>query len=97
MSYNLNENVDEYFDFQINGNIYRMRYPTSEEIRKAQPVETTEALNEGNITGWLHALITPQTEDAQDIEVALQNSNIKVIKNFNHMVASEFGFSEKVS
>lgn len=83
MSWNLNEDVEDGWEFSIGGNVYYMRYPTTEEIdRLAEPPTDGKT----SLTGWVRGLIEARTEGAPDIEEALQKSNIQVLRKFNLMV-----------
>lgn len=96
MSYNhdLNEGVADDFEFQLMGFTYKCRYPTTEEIKKSQAdIEDTE--KDSKLTSWLYSLISKVSTDAPDIEDALGKSNLKVLKNFNIMITSEFGTENK--
>ena len=95
MSYNLNEEVSEDFEFQLMGFKYKVRYPTTEEIKQSQvDMENTEN-KDSKLTSWLYSLISKVSEDAPDIESALGKSNLKVLRKFNEMITTEFGIGNK--
>lgn len=86
MSYNLNENVAEYFEFEVNGHAYQMRYPTTEEVLEVQKLEKDEKKQ----TEWLYTFITPVKADSPDIKEVMAKVNVKVLQNFSEMIKTEF-------
>ena len=93
MSYNLNDIVQESFEFTLGGFVYKMRYPTVEETEEVQKVlkEAQEKKDEGSILEQMYKFITSDDEKAPKIDEALKKQNIKVIQNFNAMIEAEFG------
>lgn len=86
MSYNLDEQVPEGFEFVVGGHTYRMRYPTTEEILDGQNKK-----GEQEQLKWLYSFISATEEGVPSIEEALARVNVKVLQKFNHMIKSEFG------
>lgn len=86
MSYNLDENQPEYFDFTLGGHQYRMRYPTTAEAFAGKAVKDGE---EG--LKWMCSFISKVDEAAPDIEEQLKKTSVKVMATFNAMIKKEFG------
>ena len=95
MSYNLNDNVQESFEFTLGGFTYQMKYPTVEETEKVQDVikEAKKDEDSSKILAQLFSFITSGDENAPNIEVAIRKQNIKVVQNFNEMIKTEFSGS----
>lgn len=84
---NLDTETDqEFFEFIVDGNNYRMRYPTTEEVEGAQKLKDDE-----NKADWLYSFIQPVNKESQPIKEVLKKKNIKFLKRFNEMVTTEFG------
>lgn len=90
MSYNLNDNVNESFDFELGGSKYTMRYPTLEEIEKLQKILENNPDNNDKMMEFMYSYISEQ-DGASPIQKVLPKQNIRVIKNFTEMIKSEFG------
>lgn len=86
-TYNLDEGADNSFSFSVGGNVYTMRYPTTEEIEAAQKLQDQPEKQ----LEWIYGFISPQEDGAPDIKATIGKSNIKVLKNFNTMIKTEFG------
>lgn len=86
MSYNLNENVKESFEFTLGEFTYKMTYPTTEEIEDLQKIKDEEKRGKE-----IFKFISTEVENAPDIESALKKYNIKVMQNFVKMIQSEMG------
>lgn len=103
-NYNLSDNVNESFEFNIRGNKYVMRYPRTEEIDQVQELNTKldEAQAEKRVDDvkaigkeleqFLYGFITPQGHEVS-IEDTLAKENIKVMKNFNQMIRAELSLN----
>lgn len=99
--YNLNDNVNDDFPFEVSGIQYKMRYPLVEEIEKMQEMvaaselkklkneDTTE--DDEELNAWLYAFITPVKEESPSIEDTMKKQNVKVLQNFTKMFKTEFG------
>ena len=83
--HNLDEDAAEYFEFILGGHTYKMRYPTTEDVEAADKLSTDEEKK-----AWMYSFIAPVGE-APSIDEALKKSNIKVVRNFNTMISTEFG------
>lgn len=89
--YNLNDNVNESFEFIIGEHHYTMRYPLLGEIEDEQ-AKIAKLEEEGRaeaITNWMYSYIKPVGE-APDVKEALKSQNIKVVARFNEMLSEEF-------
>lgn len=85
MSYNLDQDNAEYFEFIIKGNTYRMRYPTLNEMREVA-AEKDSAAQDTKIYGFIEAV----TEGAPHIADVLGDIPINVVNRFNKLVKDEF-------
>lgn len=90
-SYNLDEDTQESFKFEVGGNTYQMRYPTTEEMmdmrERALKQKDRPLIEQMRET---YAYITPVTEGAPPIEEVMNGKSVKVLKNFNNMIKAEF-------
>lgn len=86
MSYNLDENIEEYFEFIVGGNTYKMKYPTTDELEVIQKIDDQTKQGEAML-GFISAV----TEDAPDILEAMKDKNVQVTKRFRDMIATEIG------
>lgn len=89
MSYNLDQDTPEYFEFILGGNTYKMVYPTTEEIDLMRKEKDDEKRGE-----MMFNKIEPVTENAPNINDALKKKNVKVLSAFYKMVKAEMGFEE---
>lgn len=98
--YNLNDNVNESFAFNVGGKDWEMVYPLTEELetienmyiqirelseekKKDEAQEVADKLND-----MLYALIKP-VDHEENIREVMKKQNVRVLRNFNKMVASE--------
>ena len=86
MSYNLDENINEYFEFTLGGNVYKMKYPTTKELEDIQKIKEPEEQGEKML-----AFISAVTDGAPDILEAMKDKNTQVTKRFRKMIATEIG------
>lgn len=93
--YNLNDNVQDSFEFILGGFTYQMRYPTVEETESMQEaIQKAESGNKNKeILDAMCGYISSTDSGAPDIAEALKRQNIRVIRNFTEMIKSEFGSS----
>ena len=97
--YNLTDNVDDGFKFDIRGKVFFMRYPTTEEIEELQRMadESKESTDKGatsleenaKVQEYMYGFISPVDHEAS-IRDTLKSENLKVLQRFNTMVKSEF-------
>lgn len=97
--YNLTDNVEDGFKFDIRGKVFFMKYPTTEEIEELQKmaVNVKEASDSGDVTveqneevqDYMYQFISPIEHDTT-IREALKSENLKVLQRFNTMVRTEF-------
>ena len=99
-NYNLTDNVQDSFTFDIDGKRYSFRYPTTAEIEEAQTLSTKieeaqkeereDELKEATkrLEGFIYAFISPEGHD-MPVQEALKSENIRVMRNFNRMVKTE--------
>jgi len=94
MTHNLDENTQEYFEFILGGNTYKMRYPNTEEILEAKKLtDDTETGNSKEQLKWVYKFISAE-EGVPSIEEAVNHSNIKKLNKFNKMLQEEFSPEE---
>ncbi len=99
-NYNLTDNVNETFEFQLRDMKFEMKYPTTDELEKVQKLNQelaeadeakdktrVERVNE-QLEGLLYSFITPVGHETA-IKDALKKENIRVLKNFNTMIRTE--------
>lgn len=91
-TYNLNDNVNDSFEFELAGHRYTMRYPTVEETEKIQGA-VKEADKDDNPMATLDSVydLIEGQGDAPSIKKLLPKQNIRVLKNFTEMIKVEFG------
>lgn len=100
-SYNLTDNVNEDFQFTINGVEYKMRYPLVEELEKLQQMSEQQQkdekagkeVNTKELETYMYTFISPVKADSPSIEEILKKQNVKVLQNFNTMFKTEFGIN----
>ncbi len=90
MTYNLNDNVKDSFDFQLEEHTYKMRYPTLEEIQAIQKTVKKEGDDSQAVMDELYTFIDPQ-DSAPPIGELMKKQNMKVIRNFSEMIRKEYG------
>lgn len=86
MTYNLDENIAEYFEFIVGGNTYKMKYPTTDELEVIQKIKDQTKQGEAMLD-----FISVVTEGAPDILTAMKDKNVQVTKRFRDMIAAEIG------
>lgn len=84
MSWNLDEQTPDGFEFTLGGNDYFFRYPTTEEIDLFAKTEEDKQLE------LIYTFITNTKGDGRDISDVLGKANIKVLQRFMEMVKTEF-------
>lgn len=90
-SYNLDQDTQESFKFEVGGYTYEMRYPTTEDVLGMQ--QRSKAHTDRSLIEQMretYAYITPVTEGAPSIEDVMNGKSVKVLKNFNNMIKAEF-------
>lgn len=98
-SYNLTDNVNDGFQFDLRGKVYFMKYPTMGEIEELQRLaedakaksksDESAAEQPGDAQDYMYQFISPVDHDTP-IKYALKDENLKVLQNFNTMVRAEF-------
>lgn len=103
-NYNLSDNVNDSFQFSINGLVYKMRYPLVSEIEELQ--EKTKLIEkkkkedkdvtkeEQDLEKWMYSFTDPVEPSSPPIKELLEKQNIKVMQNFQTMFKTEFGATE---
>lgn len=88
-NYNLDEQSSEYFEFTLNGFVYQMKYPTTEEIEKIELIKDEKKQAE-----WFYEFISSKDEKAPSIGDTLKKSNVSILRNFNIMLKAEFSLED---
>lgn len=88
--YKLDDNVEDSFDFQMDGFIYAMKYPTLQELDKVIKVIDDDKADSFAVIDAVTDFITPSDPKAPNIKEVLRNKNIKVLQNFNTMIRVKF-------
>lgn len=103
-NYNLSDNVQDSFEFNIRGLDFVMRYPRTDEIdivqelnvqlEEAQENKDKDAIKQCNeeLETFLYSFISPKGHE-QSITDVLDKENIKVMKNFQKMIRIEISLS----
>ena len=84
--HNLDENVNEYFDFQVKGFTYRFRHMTMEEIEKMKEYENDEQ----KTRQYLFNFISKVDETSPDF---IETSKLMTVPHwiaFREMIKAEF-------
>ena len=82
-SWNLDQDNENGFSFQLNGHVYFFRYPTMEEADEFSKTEEAKQLDK------MYEFIE-SPEGTPSIKETLGKSNIKVVQKFMEMVQIEF-------
>jgi hypothetical protein len=103
-NYNLSDNVNDDFSFDIRGKKYIMRYPRTEELDAVQELnnELQTAQEEkrdddvkaisSKLEDYIYDFITPEGHETPVKEV-LAKENIKVLRNFKRMINTELSLN----
>lgn len=93
MSYNLNDNVQESFEFTLNGHTYEMKYPTIEETEQFQAIfkKAQEQESSDEVMAEMYKFISSKDEKAPPIGEIMKKQNVKVLHNFTEMIKAELG------
>lgn len=83
---NLDENVQESFDFIVNGHTYRFNQPTTEEADKLVKLDDPNKVKEE-----ICKYISPVSEGAPDFSVTINEMILPKFKKFMEMIKTEFG------
>lgn len=90
--YNLDEGA-EYFEFIIQKNLYRFRYPSTAEVKELGDLTSSD----DNVKKFLLKFISKVEEIAPDFVEVIDNMNVNQIKRFQQMVMKEMGVDENNS
>ncbi len=101
--YNLTDNVNDGFKFDVRGKVFFMKYPTTEEIEELNRMTeeskssgtTSEVSLEDNqkVQEYMYSFISPVDHDTP-IRDAMKTENLKVLQRFNAMVKAEFSVGD---
>jgi len=101
--YNLTDNVNDGFNFDVRGKVFFMKYPTTEEIEELNRMteESRSSAKDGEVSleenqkvqEYMYGFITPVDHDTS-IRDAMKTENLKVLQRFNAMVKAEFSVGD---
>ena len=101
--YNLTDNVNDGFNFDVRGKVFFMKYPTTEEIEELNRMteESKSSAKDGEVSleenqkvqEYMYSFITPVDHDTP-IRDAMKTENLKVLQRFNAMVKAEFSVGD---
>ncbi len=85
MSYNLDLDNAEYFEFVLKGHTYRMRYPSPADLKEIAELKDVTLQNE-RVFSFIEAV----SEGAPPLSETLNTLPINIVNRFNTMVTDEF-------
>ena len=101
--YNLTDNVNDGFNFDVRGKVFFMKYPTTEEIEELNRMteESKSSAKDGEVSleenqkvqEYMYSFITPVDHDTPNRD-AMKTENLKVLQRFNAMVKAEFSVGD---
>lgn len=83
--YNLDEGVNEYFEFSVRGHVYKFRYMTVEEIEKMQTLT-----NNNDIMDYVFTFISKVDEKSPEFATIAKKFTPPQLKNFKDMIVAQF-------
>lgn len=101
---NLNDNVEERFEFSIGGLDYDFYYPTMEEIEPITELSTKRSVEEAKgtpesaeeiakidkeMTNLMYSFIKPTNGNTTPIEDTLKKQRFPVVRAFNKMIMEQ--------
>lgn len=86
-THNLDDSVNEYFEFSIGGNTYRFRQPNTEESYQFNKLKDEPP---DKIQAFLFTFITPVSADAPPFPSVAKKMILPQWRNFNAMLMAEF-------
>lgn len=89
-NYNLDEGIQEYFEFTVKGHSYKFRFLTTEEAEKIKELKDDEK----GIVEYLYKFIDPVSENAPPFVEIAKKMTIPHMIAFNKMVMTEFGLPQ---
>lgn len=97
--YNLNDNVNDSFEFEVGGYTYVTSYPTMEQIEQLQDIMKDiedkkakgEKVDDEEGLSWMYQFIKPLNPESPPIGEVMKKQNVRVLRNFNKMLRTEFG------
>lgn len=91
-SYNLDDGVNEYFEFIVKGNTYRFKYPTTEEMEGLRKIEGDDE----KATGFLLNFINKVDEKSPDFKDIQKQMTVAHWVKFREMITKEMGLNENI-
>lgn len=85
--HNLDEQVQEYFEFIVKGHKYKFRHMTTEEIEELRKIED----NEEKSKEFLYSFITKEEETAPEFPEVAKDMITPHWIRFREMIKTEFG------
>lgn len=87
--YDLDDGVNEYFEFILKGHLYHFRYPSTDEIDEIAEIKTTKQMKE-----TLSKFITKGQEDAPEFTEITEQLTIPHWARFRDMIIKEMSLNE---
>ena len=84
--HDLDNGIQEYFEFIVNKFRYRFRYPNTEEMAEIKDIKT----DENAVNKFMFTFITSVDKDAPNIEEAVKKFTLPTWTRFIKMIESEF-------
>lgn len=93
------DNTKDHFIFKVNGQDYKMTFPTVSQLEEIQGIAATKqnASDEDKLAAgkkvqqYIYSFIKPVNDSADDIENVVNRMNVITFKKFNEMIQTEFG------
>lgn len=100
-AHNLNDNVNDAFEFTVDNYRYSMSYPTQEEadalleliVSSSGTVGTERKAKNDDLLGQIYGRVSKLQDDAPDLREYLKTKNIQLTRKFNTLWMTEFGFN----
>lgn len=88
--HNLDEGIEEYFEFVIFGHNYKFRYMNTNEIQELDKLKE----NPKKLEEYFYNFIEPADDKAPDFKEIQKKMTIPHLLRFNKMVKAEFSGNE---
>lgn len=85
--HNLDDSVQEFFEFKVNGYLYRFKHLNSEEVEELQKMDQDLP----KIQSFFIKYITKVDEKSPDFSEVMKKMIIPQWRNFRKMISTEFG------
>lgn len=86
--HNLDESVQEYFEFSVGGHTYRFRQLNTEDSYRYNDMK--ETAKREDLEAFLYSFITPVGKDSPPFPEVAKKMILPQWRNFNKMIEAEF-------